>query len=392
MGFDFSPNTLNSLLDDSVARSGLLESGFLLTASERTQYDARIALGESLKDALIRADGDDGFGGARLEHYSNGVFHVYHTSDSEGLAIKEDFLSSVLSGARVQFHSVTNSMRELIEARNAVWDIFDVSEKGAGGLHAAGIDMESNKLVVELDSNISEAERVSDDSLASRIHSAVSGVSINVIYTEPSKDSVCYFPDDCVDPMMAGIEIARGSPDELYCSLGFMVEDGSDTQALTAGHCGWSGSTDWYHDGYGSSSFGSEIDDDAYFDIGRDGMLIQIPESQGSNDVALCPDWGCIQITGHLQNSELYGGMPVSMLGKTSGLKSGTIKDTEYTWWGEACNCQQYGFKVSYTSVGGDSGAPVWRGSNAVGLQATASSAVPVEYLLIYYGVDIRTS
>lgn len=390
---------MSSLLDDSTARSGLLETGFLLTTVERAKLDARVALGESMMAALKRSDGDDGFGGARLAHTGNGVFHVYHTSDSDGTAVKADFQSSAPSGAAVQFHIVADSKKDLIAQRDQIWSGLAESDIGNGGLHAVGIDIANNRLVLELDSSISEADRNSSSGLASRLRSQVTEVSFTIIYTEIGTDSDCdNFPNDCANPMMGGIAIKKGSIQGPPCTLGFMVKDGSDTQILTAGHCGWSGSTSWYHNGYGSSSFGSEIDDDAYFDIGRDGMLIQIPESQGSNDVAVCAGhWGCVQITGYLQASELYGGMPVNTLGQVSGHRTGTISDTDHTWWSGACNCQQYGVEATYSSANGDSGGPVWYGNNAIALHASGGSsssrrAVQVEYLLIYYGVDMRTS
>lgn len=397
LGFDTA--SLNSLLDDSKARSGMFETGFLLSADERAKLDARMALGESMMAALNRAHGGDGFGGARMEHTGNGVFHVYYTSDSAGAAVKADFQASAPSGTTVQFHVVANSKKDLIAVRDQLWSDLADSDIGYGGLHAMGIDIENNRLVIELDSSISVEDRNSSQGLASRLSSQITGVSYTFIYTEPGTDSACDdFPDDCVDPMMGGIAIKKGSTSGPPCTLGFMVKDGSDTQILTAGHCGWSGSTNWYHNGYGSSSFGSEIDDDAYFDIGRDGMVVQLPDSQGSNDVAVCSvPWGCIQITGYLQASELYGSMPVNTLGQASGHRTGTISDTDYTWWSNTCNCQQYGVKATYSSADGDSGGPVWYGNNAIALHASGSSgsfrrAVQVEYLLIYYDVDMRTS
>ena len=94
---------------------------------------------------------------------------------------------------------------------------------------------------------------------------------------------------------------------------------------------------------------------------------------------------------------ELYGGMPVNTLGQASGHRTGTINNTDYTWWSSTCNCQQYGVKATYSSANGDSGWPVWYGNNAIALHASGSSgssrrAVQVEYLMIYYDVDMRTS
>lgn len=242
LGFDTA--SVNSLLDDSTARSGMFETGFLLSVDERAKLDARVALGESMMAALNRAHGGDGFGGARLEHSGNGVFHVYHTSDSEGRAVKADFQASAPSGAAVQFHVVANSKKDLIAVRDQLWSGLTDSDIGYGGLHAIGIDIENNQLVIELDSSISVEDRQFSQGLASRLSSKITGVSYTIIYTEPGTDSVCDdFPDDCADPVMGGIAIKKGSTGGSPCTLGFMVKDGSDTQILTAGHCGYTGST-----------------------------------------------------------------------------------------------------------------------------------------------------
>ena len=187
LGFD--SGSVASLLDDSNARSGLLETGFLLSADERAKLDARVELGNSMMGALSRADGHDGFGGARLEHTGNGVFHIYHTDDSAGAAVKADFQSAAPSGASVQFHVVADSKNDLVAQRNRLWTELDESDIGPGGLHAIGIDIENNQLVLELDSAISEADRDSSNGLASRLRSLAKDVSYTIIYTELGFDS-----------------------------------------------------------------------------------------------------------------------------------------------------------------------------------------------------------
>lgn len=394
----FAAGSVDSLLNDATSRSGLLETGFLLSTDERAKLDARVGLMEAMRGARSRAASGNGFGGTRLEHTGNGVYHVYHTSDSDGLAVKADFQSSAPSGASVQFHVVTNSKKDLIAVRDQLWSDLDDSDIGTGGLHAIGLDVKNNRLVLELDSSISEQDRISSEGLASRLKSEITSVSFTVIYTEPATESECgEFPDDCVNPMMGGIAIKKGSTSGPACTLGFMVEDGSDTQALTSGHCGWSGSTLWFHDGYGSSNFGYEVDDDAYEDIGRDGMLVQIPESQGSNDVAYCVgQWGCLQITGYIEEDDLENNMPLNTLGRVSGHRSGVISDADHSWTGGNCGCIQYGFKATYTGAPGDSGGPVWYGYDAIALivggTSSYSVAVPIEPLLSFYDVDLRTS
>jgi hypothetical protein len=51
--------------------------------------------------------------------------------------------------------------------------------------------------------------------------------------------------------MKGGIVIRKGSTGGDRCTMGFHVVAGSDVQFVTAGHCGYSGSNNWYHQSYG---------------------------------------------------------------------------------------------------------------------------------------------
>lgn len=406
-GFDGTLESVAKLLGDSEARKSFSEVGVLLSSSERVKFDARISLENALEPIVQMAAIHSGFGGARLEHVENGVFHIYLTSDDTGAELESIILSKLPSQAVVRIHKVRHSQAHLISQMDKAWSALPDSKRGSDGLHFVGVDIERNGLVVELDDSLQSDSHVgpvgntgvttSGEAIVAAITSSVEDIPIEVKYSELPQDDGCNSLSDCANPMAGGIKIHKGSLSGGYCTLGFMVKNGSNTQVLTAGHCGWSGSNDWFHQGYGTSRFGYEVSDTAFFSNGRDGMILEIEDTQGSNDLAYC-HWGvCQQITGYKRNTELFGGMILNSLGARSGLKTGRLDLVYGTWWSNTCNCQQYGITTTISGRGdGDSGGPIWNGNYAVALHANSSNdkakGPRIEDLLVLYSVSMRTS
>ncbi len=66
-------------------------------------------------------------------------------------------------------------------------------------------------------------------------------------------------------------------------------------------------------------------------------------------------------IVGQYNNSQPYTGLSVCLSGDASNaVKCGTISAVYTSWTSNTCNCVQYGGDTSYSTVVGDSGAPVY--------------------------------
>jgi hypothetical protein len=80
-----------------------------------------------------------------------------------------------------------------------------------------------------------------------------SGITIAIEAAKPATDVVCTGRDNCYDPLRAGIRIRQGNPTQSNCTMGFHIMNpaNGNVWATTAGHCGFKGSSSFFHDGYG---------------------------------------------------------------------------------------------------------------------------------------------
>lgn len=395
LGFDGSTATVDGLLGNSAARSGFGETGLLLSAGERIQFDARVALGDAVRSSVGQAKGNSGYAGARLEHTGNGVFHFYLTSGAEGDALLSTIQGALSSDLEVRFHRVVHSEAALEGSMSQTWSLVSDQEMGAGGVHTVSVDVANNRVVVELDEDI---EATTGPGLANRIRAGMGVIPVQVRYSEVPVDSSCDHTS-CADPMAGGIVIRKGSLSGLRCTLGFMVLNGGDTQAISAGHCGYEETNNWYHSAYGSNAFGGEIKEGAYENDGIDAMIVGIPSGQGSNHVASCVGDSdqCVDILGYMDKDDIYIGMIVNFIGGVSGQTSGTVNNTSIEWTSPKCGCTQYGIRLNISGTQkGDSGGVYRRNNDAVAIHAAFSGntayAPTVDAILDVYGVSLRTS
>lgn len=213
---------------------------------------------------------------------------------------------------------------------------------------------------------------------------ARASIPIDVRLTKPEVDSACSSRANCSSPMRAGIQIRKGSSSGAQCTMGFHIQVGSDEQFLTNGHCGYTGSNNWYHAGFGL--IGSETSGNYQY-LGVDAMSVQISDSQDSNLV-----YGTTSATSArdpIKNETICKSLGYS----TPSIRCGQVTSSAAVYTSSTCNCQVIGNSTNVTQSGGDSGSPVKSGtSTAVGLGTTASGRIaPMQLILNTLGVSLRT-
>ncbi|MEV8451739.1 S1 family peptidase [Streptomyces sp. NPDC052095] len=171
------------------------------------------------------------------------------------------------------------------------------------------------------------------------------------------------------------------------CSLGFNVRSGSTYYFLTAGHC-TDGNPPWYTNSSGSTSIGPTVG--SSFPT-NDYGLVRYDNSAVSHEGTV----GSVDITG-AANATV--GMSVTRRGSTTGTHSGSVTGLNAT--------VNYGngdivygmIKTNVCAEPGDSGGPLYSGSNAIGLTSGGSGNCtsggttyfqPVTEALSAYGVSI---
>ncbi|OEU98457.1 MULTISPECIES: S1 family peptidase [Streptomyces] len=231
------------------------------------------------------------------------------------------------------------------------------------------VDKKSDKVVVAVDS------RVSDADIARIRHSA--GKNAGAVEIEHVKGTFKKY-------LSGGDAIYSGS---YRCSLGFNVRSGSTYYFLTAGHC-TEGGGDWYTNSSHSTrigpTVGSSFPGNDYGIVRYDNTSISHPGTVGGQDITSA---GTPSV-----------GQTVTRRGSTTGTHSGQVTGLNAT--------VNYGggdivyglIRTTVCAEPGDSGGPLYRGSTALGLTSGGSGNCssggttffqPVTEALNAYGVNV---
>jgi hypothetical protein len=137
------------------------------------------------------------------------------------------------------------------------------------------------------------------------------------------------------------------------------VSAGSDEQILTAGHCGWGQPQDWHSAAL--SPLSNEIGDNAngtlYKQGGKDIMRGTLSDAQASRQIF--DEGSVVQIKASA--TPLVGQAIVFSGARTDAIVTGTVQDDWRSWTSETAGFTVWGGDASWTTLKGDSGAPVYR-------------------------------
>lgn len=322
---------------------GSAEYGIPLTAAETAEVTARFAFAAAAHEALGPfVENLPTFAGVFFNHQAGGELVILLTTADETVEAEIRSLAPLERPTRIEIVEYSQAqLREALPLIRETWI-------GAGGpeIYALAVDTPANAVRVDVDvSNLEAAEK-----LAREVGASVN-LPVFVALGERPIETACTNRENCTSPMKGGIVIRKGSTTGVRCTMGFHIQAGSDERFVTAGHCGYSGSNNWYHVGWGL--VGSELDTQ-YYSGGRDIMTVQISDSQDSSllyssqSIAVTTTWD--PWTGE--------GVCASLGVSSSSWVCGTISDDYLSWTGASCSCTVYGGKSTVTTVSGDSGSP----------------------------------
>lgn len=359
-GLSTSQSLINQLADDPSANR---EYGVPLRDSEVEELVERGKISPQL-DGLHAYIADHGnrFGGLYIDNPAGGVVVIQVTPAATD-ANREAAAAAVPNWIETRFEEVENSINQLDEAHEQLDDLLreDTPEVEA----ITGIDHMLGENVLRI-----RVLPESLDSVRSFVRELVGQELVRFEVGGYDQPSACTDRQNCwQDPLRGGITVYKtvNSP----CTIGYMVynTDGG-RRLLTAGHCLASSGTR-YHDG---NSVGG-VSKSSWFDNSTSDFGILY----GGDNLNGSPDW-----SGHIiyrtnsdkaqvmetQAGPTTLGESVNMAGQTSGIEYGQVVSLGHTsnWGG--------GFKLYHMMVGdfenapGDSGAPVFYGSIAKGVQS----------------------
>lgn len=346
-GLDASPATVRSILAAGLD-VGTERWGMVLTATEEAVLDmpGRAAFANELAAALVPYLESIGIsGGLYIDQASGGHAVVLLTKHDPAVEAK---LATVAPGLsrRVNVSYVRYTEAELEAAVAEVWQLWpDPIDRP----QAIGVDVAGNLVLVE----VAPESMAAAQTIVARLTEAI-GVPIAVRVGEPDSDLACTDRDHCDTPLRAGIKVYRGANppnQQAGCTMAFHITKGTDEQWLIAGHCGYTGSNNWFHPSFGQ--IGSELAT-LYVPNGIDAMRVQVADAQASNRVYE----KSLRVTSTRQ--PVLGEGICASAGFSDSWDCGTVSTTQTSWISSTCGCVVWGAGMSGIVADlGDSGSPI---------------------------------
>jgi hypothetical protein len=315
-----------------------------MTQAEYDDMQERWAFASAAHDTIIPyVQNLPVFAGVYFDHSSNGDLVILLTEIDTQLTDRINFLTPGGRATRIEIVSYTE--KELRDAVRAFWEIWATIREPE--VYEVAVDVPANAIRIQVDHvHIEAAER-----LISEI-SPVVGVPLFVVVGERVTEAVCNHREDCHSPMRAGIVIRRGTIDGPRCTMGFHIQSGSSIQFVTAGHCSYNASNNWYHQGYG---YVGNVQSNLYSNNGMDIMRVEMNNGQASSSVYGSAPWVSTA------DWPTTGMWVCASLGTSDSWSCGTVSDSYTSWYASICNCIVYGGRSTISGIGGDSGSPCKR-------------------------------
>lgn len=334
--------------------------GIALTAEEEAALDipARMAFANAVSERVLPfAQSLPTFGGAYIDQRQGGGLVVLLTAPNQAV---EDALEARMPtpnlGLRIVGVAYTEaSLMDAVSRARDAWE----RVAPAIGLVSVGIDTMNNRLLVAVRS----ADLVEAQTAAADLETELA-VPVALTAGEEDQDVDCTSRNHCHDPYKTGINTYKGAVDSVpECTMGFHIRIGTDEQFVTAGHCGWGGSDEWFEPVLGR--IGIELAT-LYAQNGQDIMRLSMFDAQASDDIY----GGSSDITG--SGTPVLNETVCASKGWSNEVDCGTVSVLWMSWTSSTAGFTVWGGDTSGIAniIGGDSGSPLYLnvGSSAVAL------------------------
>ncbi len=352
-GLPADVGTVSALLGSS-RDVGTPRWGIAMTAEEEASIDlpGRMAFADALSEQVLPyVQSLPTFGGVYIDQLANGGLVILLTQRDpvaeEEIAIR---MPNPNRGLRIEQVAYTEAqLMDAVERARDVWGRILPSTQ----LLSVGIDTMRNRLLfVVVRRDLAEAEA------RSNLVEAELAVPIGLEAGEQDQDVDCTSRNHCHDPYKTGINIYKGVVDSVpECTMGFHIRIGTDEQFVTAGHCGYTGSDEWFEPVLGR--IGIELAT-LYAQNGQDIMRLSMFDAQASDDIynTGIPN-SSSDITG--SRAPILNEAACASLGTTNAIDCGTISSTWLSWVSNTAGFTVWGGDTSGISItNGDSGSPLY--------------------------------
>jgi hypothetical protein len=376
LGLTSDRDFVRSVMDDPNSTTDL---GLSLSPDEDIELRRRMVFQtQVLDDVLPLLESADGFGGAYFDSESDGRLVVYANKP-----------------ITAELQSIRDSLPDLdlpvhfIEVDIDLQDVYAAVDRVAGGwadvigdqvrFISVGSDDRALGVVVE----VAAADLATARAASHELEALIAPIPLTVQAGEPDFDAVCTSRENCYSPFRGGIAIRKGSTSGGRCTMAWHVRVGSDRQFLTAGHCSYTGSINWYHQGNGFIGARTAT---MYPGAGVDAMRVQMADGQASQLV-----YG---YAGNVTTSgwPVVGTYIYASLGVSNIVWNDMVTSSYHTWTSSTCGCTVSGGRATISAVGGDSGSPILSiGGQAWGiLSTTGGRFARVQDVLNYFAISLN--
>lgn len=365
------------------------EYGFPMTTEEAEDLLARSAFAQRVSEkTLPYLESVEGYAGEWVDQADGGSLVVMLTP-AAGASTREAIREHMPSVSRgVRFKEVDDSFADLESALARAENIWSRTSPSISP-NAFGIDVRRNRLVVKVPwDDVDQAERARQQ-VATDL-----GVDVAIEGTSPIHDSVdysaCSSRMNCFGPFRSGIVIRYGGVSGSYrCSMGFHMTHPSsstlDHTFLTAGHCGHGRDGNWYHSTAYTDAYGiiGERKSSRYTSDNRDMMLVKIGDWAQNKSRRVYGEVWTAEMTQMTQPSQpIEGETLCASLGMQGEVYCGDADATHQKWWSETAGIWVWGSGLDLccdrTTIGGDSGSPLYRRYQVVNPPVVTHVTTPI--------------
>lgn len=355
-GLPSDGTTVASLLG-SVRDVGTEQWGIPMTQEEQDALDlpGRMAFASEIKRSAVPfVNALRASGGVYIDQHQNGGLVVLLTESSE--AIEAEIAARMPASSRgLRVARVTHTEAQLKEGWARAWDVWNEVAPTLR-LQGAGVDIKQNRVLFE----VAPVDLEGAQGILAALE-ALLGVRVGVEARaeEEYMDTSCTSRDSCFSPTKAGTEIYKGAIDSVSeCTMAFhVVCDDGDIEFVTAGHCGYGGSNNWYiKDGTSDGLLLGSEQKSLYVSGGQDIMRVQLPVGQPSHLIH-----GESRVYGGSGACPIPGQAACASRGTSNVVDCGTVRTLSTSWLSNTANITVKGGDMNdVLSEPGDSGSPIF--------------------------------
>ncbi|MDR6227285.1 S1 family peptidase [Desmospora profundinema] len=370
MGLETDVDAVREIVNEPANQQSIDEYGVALTDQEVAEIERRITIQEKhapkVEAQAKKTLGKQRFAGMYIDQQAGGVLKVGVVGNATPASLSKHVIDAVPASVDVEYFQADHSLSKLERTHQAVNQ--GMKSLDQEGVTVVSVETDVKENVVRV--GVKDLDKQAESRLKDRFGSSVLKV-VEGDFADPARTTWRGY-------LEAGLQIQSSSG---ICTSNIAARSGSNYYLISAAHCGGIGTA--------FTQGGQSIGSVALRNYGNnaDVLAIRIPASYATN-------WLYINstrqgsITSVQSTSGDRVGEAVCKSGRTTGVTCGQITSTNYTtrFSDGAVHYRQR--QATFYAQPGDSGGPVYYGSQSKGIVSAIDSRGYSYYSHIGYGLS----